>query len=756
MVVDGPLPPMVWSGWRPMLLVPQRIVESIDPSQRRLLLLHELLHIRRGDHLIRWFAVAVLALYWWNPFAWWAVRRLQNAEEECCDAAVLSFHPHDSEIYGEALLAVSEFVSCGSLPAAAVTIGVERKNHLKRRMTMILKESGWTKLTKTRLAAVIGCGAVVLGVSLTLAASQTEPPIESYSRAQAPPSTFQATSEQPSEAAGHLAAAAKNSQHEPAKRPRGVETKPAAERLPAWMTAQPVGGAGDDELHKLLEDRYNSALKSLHAHVAKIEIDSKIPAAPVVAAARTLLDAELAITTAADTFTLYQRYVEFLRYFDDLVGKRWAAKTIGAAEFNAVHEARLDAEIKVRRHVLIRASPAWLTAKALESAPGDDELRKLLKERYNSALKTLHALLAQIEIDSNVRITALLAAARTLRDDELAIATTPAEAFGVRQRYVEVLSHLSGLISRPRANAIGADEINALVDAQKDAEPMRRNFSRQKSPARSTSSTTGRKESLPATQAAVIASEPQPELLKAKPLEPAPGDHPLQKLFKDRYNAALKSLQGQYERAQIDAAMPMVTITLAAAGRTLLDAELALSSGKDNVPLYERYLELTKFFEGRAAGLLKAKIAGPADFDAAREARLDAEIKLMQAKYMTSPRPRRTGANVQALEVRVRIAEAEVNAARAAHDQSQSEMKRALANLKYRQLQLDRIQSLRRRKAASAEDVDGATHARDEAAATVETARAAIQAAEAQGAIKLAQLEQVKMELQQARSGEGK
>ena len=175
MVVDGPLPPMVWSGWRPMILVSQRIVESIDPSQRRLLLLHELLHIRRGDHLIRWFAVAVLALYWWNPFAWWSVRRLQNAEEECCDAAVLSFHPLDSEIYGEALLAVSEFVSCGSLPAAAVSIGVERKNHLKRRMTMILKGFRWPRLSRSQFAAVIGCGAVLIGVSLTTGAAQVEP-----------------------------------------------------------------------------------------------------------------------------------------------------------------------------------------------------------------------------------------------------------------------------------------------------------------------------------------------------------------------------------------------------------------------------------------------------------------------------------------------------------------------------------------------------------------------------------------------------
>jgi hypothetical protein len=226
------------------------------------------------------------------------------------------------------------------------------------------------------------------------------------------------------------------------------------------------------------------------------------------------------------------------------------------------------------------------------------------------------------------------------------------------------------------------------------------------------------------------------------------------KLFKERYNAALKSLQGQYERAQIDAAMPMVTITLAAAGRTLLDAELALSSGKDNVPLYERYLELTKFFEDRAAGLLKAKSIGPADFDAAREARLDAEIKLMQAKSMTSPRPRRTGAFIQSLEVRVRIAEAEVTAVHAVVDQSKAEMTRALANLEHRRIQLDRLQNLHKQKAVATEYVDEAKYASDEATASVEAARASIRAAEAQVAIKQAQLEQAKLELEQAKAAD--
>ncbi len=757
MVVEGALPPMIWSGWRPTLLLPRAIVESIAPAQRRLLLLHELLHVRRGDHLVRWFAVAVLALYWWNPAAWWAVRRLQDAEEECCDANVLCFQPHQFETYGEALLAVSEFVSCGSLPAAAVSVGVERKSHLKRRMTMILKGSRWAKLTKAPLAAVLASAVIVVTVSLTVAANQTEPPIETNSRAQAPLSTSQAKSGQPSEAAGHPATAAKTSMLEPAKRLRAVETTPPADRLPAWMTAQPVVSSGDDEWHNLLEDRYNAALKSLHAHVARIEVDANIPTTPVVAAARTLLDAELAITATADTVGVYQRYAEFLRYFDDLIGKHWEAQTVGADEFNAVHEARLDAEIKLRRHRVRPAPPAWLTAKALEPASGDDELRKLLMERYNSALKALHAQLARIENESNVRITPVLAAARTLRDDEDAVAA-PGDTRGAYQHYGEFMAYFDDFISRRMGTkTIAADEINALVDACRKAEQMRRNFSGQKSPARSTPSITERTKSLPAAQAAAAASEPLPGLLKAKPLEPVPLDSELQKLLKERYNAALEYLRRSYRRFH---AMEWTPENVLDAARRVVDAELALSAAPAaETGVRKRYLELAKLVDAQAQKMAASGQMRQEDADAAHEARLDAEIKLLQARSVSSTNPRvdtKAGSisrlALQSLETRIRIAEAEVAAARAAVEQCQAELKRALANFKYRQLQFDRLQALRKQNAVSEGGMEDATRAHDEAAASVDAAKASVQAAIAQVAIKDGQLQQARLELDNAKA----
>jgi hypothetical protein len=404
-----------------------------------------------------------------------------------------------------------------------------------------------------------------------------------------------------------------------------------------------------------------------------------------------------------------------------------------------------------------------LTATPLQPAAGDDDVRKLLKDRYNAALAALQAQYHRALVDPTLPVGTVHVgmAARTLLDADLALAS-PNDTLPVYERYLELTKYLDQLAEGLlKSKVISRGDFEAAHERRLDAESKLRD-QRRTSAGKSSEGGAGRT-SLPGgpqptgREVAANAAERLPAMLTAKPLEPAAGDHELVKLFKERYNAALKSLRGQYERAQIDAAMPMVTITLAAAGRTLLDAELALSSGKDNVPLYERYLELTKFFEYRAAGLLKAKFVGPADFDAAREARLDAEIKLMQAKYMTSPRPRRTGANVQLLEVRVRIAEGEVNAARAVVDQTEAELKRVLTNLKYRQTQLDRVQSARKQDAGSISDsgLEEAIRARDEAAAGVEAAKAAIRAAQAQVEIKGAQLEQVHLELKQAAS-EGK
>jgi beta-lactamase regulating signal transducer with metallopeptidase domain len=507
-VVEVALPPMVWSGWRPTLLLPKTIVESLDPSQRRLLLLHELWHVRRGDHRTRWFAVAVLALYWWNPAAWWAVRRLQNAEEECCDAAVLSLQPQP-EAYGEALLAVSEFVSCGSLPAAAVSIGVERKNHLKRRMTMILKGSRWPRLSKGRLAVVAVGGALAIGVSLTTAAAQVESASEAKSTPKAEPD--KAGAPRPAPVATRSAPSAK-------KRYLELPSTPAPLKLPALLSndrLQP--SAADNETQKTLKERYNAAIESAVLFHKQYEMGA-IPLGSVLASGRRAMEAKLALAkTPREQSRAVADYHVLAMYCWKEARARLDAGAAGSsvpADEAQAREAISDAALKYQELHLPKRSkavaataalppqsakeatptgsevlapaaqnqslphgsrsagqlPALLTAKPLEPEAGDPEMQKLLKQRYNSALKSLQSSYLRATVDSTNRLTSVITPARTLLDAELAI-TAPKEMPVVYQRYLELWKYLDNFAEkRWNDKTIGADEFNAVHEARLDAE----------------------------------------------------------------------------------------------------------------------------------------------------------------------------------------------------------------------------------------------------------------------------------------------
>jgi len=80
--------PFTWGALRPAVIFPE--AAATWPEARcRLVLLHELGHIKRRDRLTQTLGGFACALYWFNPLAWLAVRHLRLEREQACDDLVL-------------------------------------------------------------------------------------------------------------------------------------------------------------------------------------------------------------------------------------------------------------------------------------------------------------------------------------------------------------------------------------------------------------------------------------------------------------------------------------------------------------------------------------------------------------------------------------------------------------------------------------------------------------------------------------------
>jgi beta-lactamase regulating signal transducer with metallopeptidase domain len=100
----GPLLVRVPLGYR--LYVPQELWEQLTSTQRIAILRHELAHLERGDVWWSVFARLLALPQWFNPLAWYAVRRFDEAAEWACDDAVAAADPTARATYANALLSL--------------------------------------------------------------------------------------------------------------------------------------------------------------------------------------------------------------------------------------------------------------------------------------------------------------------------------------------------------------------------------------------------------------------------------------------------------------------------------------------------------------------------------------------------------------------------------------------------------------------------------------------------------------------------
>ncbi len=146
--VDKAVSPMIWCGLRPVLVLPSALWQTLDQDSRRAVLVHELAHVRRGDHVLCWVQAAIGAVYWWHPVVWWARRRLHDEAEASCDAWVTSLFPSDRRAYASALIVTKSYLSSqGSAGGPWLGAVSSSAKKMARRITMVMTEKAAPKMS---------------------------------------------------------------------------------------------------------------------------------------------------------------------------------------------------------------------------------------------------------------------------------------------------------------------------------------------------------------------------------------------------------------------------------------------------------------------------------------------------------------------------------------------------------------------------------------------------------------------------------
>lgn len=171
--------PMVWwLGGRVRIYLPRSMLEQMDPGEIASILGHEIGHVRRGDHLIRWLESLVAIVLWWNPFAWWARRNLRVCEEICCDAFVVSKIGASPDSYAGALVSAMELLATPTIHPVGLASRVNG-GFIERRIKMILSGNTISDLPRWLRGTVLACAALLLPLGFTLAQDDDADDLES-------------------------------------------------------------------------------------------------------------------------------------------------------------------------------------------------------------------------------------------------------------------------------------------------------------------------------------------------------------------------------------------------------------------------------------------------------------------------------------------------------------------------------------------------------------------------------------------------
>jgi beta-lactamase regulating signal transducer with metallopeptidase domain len=126
----GLLEPGVVGLARPVLLLPDGILERLTAPQLEAVIAHELCHVRRRDNLFAAVHMVVEALFWFHPLVWWIGARLLEERESACDEEVLTLG-NQPRVYADAILGVCKLYVESPLACVSGVTGADIRKRVE-------------------------------------------------------------------------------------------------------------------------------------------------------------------------------------------------------------------------------------------------------------------------------------------------------------------------------------------------------------------------------------------------------------------------------------------------------------------------------------------------------------------------------------------------------------------------------------------------------------------------------------------------
>ncbi len=161
-IAPGGSGPYICRPLRPILVIPKHCLKRLSPQRLEAVLLHELVHLKRGDLWVRVFENVARCVFFFWPVVWWVCRQIDRNAEAACDRRALALCRIDPTAYAETLLSFVRLARGDRDPAPATAVAFASRDgrRLEYRFRCLFESDARLQSQGRRAMLLVSCWAV--------------------------------------------------------------------------------------------------------------------------------------------------------------------------------------------------------------------------------------------------------------------------------------------------------------------------------------------------------------------------------------------------------------------------------------------------------------------------------------------------------------------------------------------------------------------------------------------------------------------